>query len=92
MSCGNFRDFERGKMSAEAFAEHARECPECLAESARDRRLLEETMSLQTPISAPGLWDRIETALRAESASGALAGRPAPRRRAWARTIFRPVA
>ena len=90
MSCGKYREFERGKMSAEALADHARECPDCRAASARDRRLLEETMSLRTPIPAPGLWDRIESALRAEAAAGVPAGRPAHRESGltWAR--FRP--
>jgi hypothetical protein len=69
MTCPKFDDFENGRMSPKAFVRHARECPDCRSEAARDRRLSEEILMLQTPIPSPDLWNRIETALRAEAAA-----------------------
>jgi len=68
MRCSKFKSFERGRISAAAFEAHARHCSACSGEAAADRRLSEETMKLQAPISVPGLWDRIEFALQAEAA------------------------
>jgi len=67
MTCGKFKAFERGRMSREAWELHAGECPDCRAEAERDRRLSEKTARLRKPLSAPELWNRIETALQAEA-------------------------
>ena len=71
MKCAKFKAFERRRMSREAWALHVRECPACRAEAGRDRRLSEEVVRLRAPVSAPGLWDRIETSLRAEAEAAA---------------------
>jgi len=68
MTCPKFDEFERGNMSPKAFARHARDCRDCLAETDLDRRLSEETKRLRAPIAAPELWNRIESALQAEAA------------------------
>lgn len=67
MTCGKFEAYEQGRMNREAWELHARECPACRMEFERDVRLAEETARLRKPVSAPGLWDRIETALQAEA-------------------------
>jgi hypothetical protein len=78
MTCPKFDDYEEGRMSSKAFARHARACPDCRSEAARDRRLSEEIPMLQTPIQSPDLWTRIEAALRAEAAAAAVSRVPGP--------------
>ncbi|MBN1939768.1 MAG: hypothetical protein JW843_09285 [Candidatus Aminicenantes bacterium] len=62
------------------FDRRLRDCPDCRTEDDLDRRLAEETMKLRAPLSAPGLWDRIESALRVEAAAEDRRSECVPRR------------
>ncbi|MBN1222508.1 MAG: anti-sigma factor [Candidatus Aminicenantes bacterium] len=66
MKCNRFRDYEQGKIEAEEFALHSRDCSVCREEMALDARLKEGTQVLREPVSAPHLWTRIEAGLREE--------------------------
>ena len=66
MKCYRFRDYEMGKIDAEAFARHCRECAVCREEMALDARLTERAHELRDPVHAPHLWTRIEAGLRKE--------------------------
>lgn len=88
MKCSKFEKSEQGLLSPSDFAAHVETCPDCSGAAALNRRLSEEAMKLRAPVSAPGLWDRIESALLAEAAGAA---RPVPSfRRPTRRRSFRP--
>ena len=69
MKCNRFRDYELGKMDAEAFVHHSRECALCREEAALDARLMERVHELRDPVHAPHLWTRIEAGLQEEKKS-----------------------
>lgn len=81
MTCLRVEEYESGTMTAEDFARHVRECPACRELVRLDDRLERELEWLRLPAASSGLWDRIETALRAEKErnTGFAAGR-IPRR------------
>jgi hypothetical protein len=66
MSCKEYERYENGELTAEAFARHAQDCPECRERAGLEARLAREIAVLRGPIGAAGLWDRIETSLRRE--------------------------
>ena len=70
MTCGKFDAYESGKLTAKEFAEHVRECTECSELAALDARLDKELIGLREEVPAPGLWDRIGTALAREKTLG----------------------
>jgi hypothetical protein len=75
MSCEKFDAFEAGRMAPGEFAEHVRDCAACAALAALNARLDKELEGLREPISAPGLWERIERSLAREKArAGAARG------------------
>jgi len=63
MSCDKFDRHGEGAMTAEEFARHVRDCPECREQAALDARLDREIAALRKPVGAEGLWERIETSL-----------------------------
>ncbi len=82
MTCKRFDARKATQWSAAEFAEHVRECADCAALADLDNRLNSELLKLREPIAAPGLWDRIESALAEEKvqASAGREPRPAGRR------------
>jgi hypothetical protein len=64
------------------------------AVAALDRRLAEETRALRRPIQAPGLWNRIEEALKAEAETAKTrpVPRPAPAKRFRLYWLLAPAA
>ena len=82
MTCKRLDARKASQWSAAELAEHVRECADCAASAALDERLNSELLKLREPIAAPGLWDRIESALAEEKlqASADRESRPAGRR------------
>jgi hypothetical protein len=66
MTCKKHEAFDLGRIDRKAFLEHADNCPECQEFTAWDESLLEAAKKLKTPVQAPYLWQRIETALSEE--------------------------
>ena len=90
MTCHKTGDYETGTMAAEDFARHLRECPECREVVRLDDRLERELEMLRLPVAAAGLWERIETTLRAEKErEAAPAAGPVFRRGRWAAFLAR---
>jgi hypothetical protein len=80
MSCDYYERFEKGSLSGEDLARHARECAGCRDQAALDARLDGEVAALRAPIGSEGLWERIEATLRREKeAADARAWAPARR-------------
>lgn len=80
MKCGEYQAYEAGRLTPQEIAEHARECADCAGLAALDARLDNELAALREARPAPGLWDRIETALGREKASGTAPARRSPPR------------
>lgn len=68
MSCHRFDDYLRGRMDREAFERHRDGCRDCRESARRDEALMAAAKALRKePVSAPGLWTRIENELSRES-------------------------
>lgn len=66
MSCDKYDKYGDGAQTAEEFARHVRDCPECREQAALDARLDREIPALRNPVGAEGLRERIETSLAHE--------------------------
>lgn len=68
MSCNRFDAFCSGDMTAEELARHLEACAACREQAALDAELERQIAELRKPMSAKGLWERIETSLVREKA------------------------
>jgi hypothetical protein len=66
MKCREADRFFDGEIVEPEFARHAAGCPRCAAALGPDEEFDALVRALRRPVQAPGLWDRIEEALRAE--------------------------
>ncbi len=66
MPCDFYRRHELDEITAEKFAQHARNCAECQRLQAQDERLLQLSRTLAPLSASPFLWAKIENTLRAE--------------------------
>jgi len=66
MTCHKVDEYESGIETAEEFARHVRDCPDCREAVRLDERLERELEMLRLPAAESGLWDRIEATLRVE--------------------------
>ena len=66
MKCDRYQQYELGELDEVQFKTHAKNCPECQSYLEQDARLLALARTLQQPVVAPQLWERIEHHLRAE--------------------------
>ncbi|MEK7727335.1 MAG: hypothetical protein AAB354_02915 [candidate division KSB1 bacterium] len=66
MPCDFYFQHELGEITAEDFAQHARNCAECQSLQAQDAQLSQLTRTMATPTASPFLWAKIANALRAE--------------------------
>jgi len=92
MTCRERDAYERGAVGREDFLRHARACGDCRPTADLDRRLDAGLAELRAPVEAPGLWDRIERSLAAESARRAAPPRPSLAAAAAALFRRRPLA
>jgi hypothetical protein len=67
MSCKEYEKYQLGKVDAEEFRQHLEVCEHCRELEWRDSLLMSAARSLKEPVSAPGLWERIETSMREEN-------------------------
>ena len=63
MTCKQYQRYGTGKLSEEGFQSHIRHCPECRAAAEADSDLMDMAVKLKSPVTAPGLWQRIEADL-----------------------------
>ncbi len=66
MTCDFYRQHELGELTADAFAQHARECADCQKLCAQDQQLMQTARALATSSASPFLWAKIANTLRAE--------------------------
>lgn len=69
MKCDEYRRFQNGRIETADFEAHCSTCRVCRESAGMDLRLLEMVRQPQPPLSAPGLWERIESSLREEQAA-----------------------
>jgi len=88
--CDAYERHEKGRMTGSAFEAHLADCADCRYKVEADRDLLRSVREARPSVSAPGLWDRIESTLLEEQA----AERASHRRRRPFRLFpaFRPAA
>ncbi len=90
MTCHKSDEYEAGILTAEEFARHVRDCPDCREAVRLDDRLEREIERLRLPAADPGLWNRIEAALRVEKElQGASSAHPVSPRRPLAAFLAR---
>ncbi len=75
MTCHRAEDYEAGKLTAEEFARHVKDCLDCREAVRLDDRLERELAVLRLPVPADGLWGRIEAALAVEKGAPGRASR-----------------